>query len=45
MSESKSVIVIWKRNEFDDVDIYKRLSTPRLPMFTCRNNVGKKSIR
>ena len=45
VSRRKSVIVMWERDQVDDVDMYEKPSTSRTPTFTCHDNVGRKSIR
>ena len=45
VSRRKSVIIMWERDQVNDVDIYERPSPPRPPTFTCHNNVEKKSIK
>lgn len=44
VSRRKSVVIMWERNQFHNVDTYERPSAPRLPTWICRNNVGRKSI-
>lgn len=43
--QHKSIIVMWKSDQVDDVDMYERPFTPRLPTFTYYDDVRRKSMR
>ena len=45
ISQRKSIIIIWERDQINDVDIYERPSTLRILTFTCYDKIEKKSIR
>ena len=45
VSQYKSIIIMWKRDKVDDVDMYERPFTLRPLTFMCYDNVRRKSIR